>query len=711
MHIERLDARTLMDADPNVYVNLLVDADRNGVIDARDNRREDAYTKGRGALVLPNLDRDNTTTSAPDNWTGGVFHGRPVAPNHVIDNAADLLDVGRLRLNKLKADAPWEYSVIVRLRKPASDPAFFADTDATDRVRIFLPTKVTKSGDTLPQAGDVAVIGPGLGDEIRFTPNPQAANEYDINAIVGSGAFVFGVEGLTAGAAVRVEVELQYQPLGTDGPPPPAVVVGSDAVALRVAPFVLNDNRQRVEEVIVEDLNPYGVDNAPLRNALKDVFGDALTISKTGDYWQQDGYEIGYVRAPYGAMPVVLELPRSRDHYASTTDNMRSFVRNKLLRAGVGVSTDLSAMPTVDSSSYGGDIEHIVAPGSKGPGFVLLSGAPQYLKDYFTAQGVHEQIDLPLDWLAVNHVDEVVQQSGTGKVIVADPDLAWALLTWARKLDPNVRLHKGLNGNEYVPGAEEKGVLASMTLDDARLRRQSLDLAQRSTGLRGVVAKLKEALGLKEETTIPVRTAAGGTVALARGGAFTQLLGDVAREFSIRFDDATNYRLRYRDAGGGWSKWFAGRTDRDEVFDSARAFLLKEYWSGTAVAGASFKFKTRPDASLVKMPALFATFSLLADPVYEPDDPRLLPFSEDHINALVDGTTVVTGESRGPVVKWQSKRPASDLFAGYATAVFKDAGYDRVVFADAAIYHNSSGSIHCATNAIRALPDEAWWTA
>src|SRR3712207_7656818 len=58
----------------------------------------DVCSSDLGAIVLPNVDKDNAVTGgAPDNWTGGVWNGRPAAPNNVIDNAADLLDVGRLR--------------------------------------------------------------------------------------------------------------------------------------------------------------------------------------------------------------------------------------------------------------------------------------------------------------------------------------------------------------------------------------------------------------------------------------------------------------------------------------------------------------------------------------------------------------------------------------------------------------------------------------
>ena len=164
-----------------------------------------------------------------------------------------------------------------------------------------------------PSRATWAVIGPGLGDTIRFVANPAAANEYDVNALAGDGWFQFGVEGIRAGAGVRVRLTVEYDPLiisirPAGGPTasaspassalPTEPATTSDEVAVRVAPFVLTDNRQRATQVTVENLNRYGLDNADARKVLKQAFGDRLVESRTGDLWQQDGYEVGYVPRP-----------------------------------------------------------------------------------------------------------------------------------------------------------------------------------------------------------------------------------------------------------------------------------------------------------------------------------------------------------------------------------------------------------------------------
>lgn len=80
------------------------------------------------------------------------------------------------------------------------------------------------------------------------------------------------------------------------------------------------------------------------------------------------------------------------------------------------------------------------------------------------------------------------------------------------------------------------------------------------------------------------------------------MLGNIKRTFEVRFLDADRYELRYTDQGKAPSKWFAGSKSRDDVFTEARAFILKNYWSGTAKVGDRLTFATNPAATFVKVP-------------------------------------------------------------------------------------------------------------
>jgi Protein-arginine deiminase (PAD) len=695
--------------------DLLVDTNRDRRINAADNIGEDVWVSGkdgRGAIVLPNLDRDNRTTRAPDNWTGGNFNGLPIAPNNVIDNAADLNDIGLVRLAKLQTDAVYEYRLTIRLSKPASEPAWFANNRAEDRIRLFMPTRQLLNGDTTVQANDVAVIGPSLGTTIVFTSNVRRTNEYPIQLLEGSGGFFFGIEGIRSGAEVRLTATLEHAPIGTDGPPPTPTVINRDTVAIKVAPFIVQNHTQAVDRAIVENLNPYGFDNSALRDTMRSVFGEKLIESNNGDLWQQDGYEIGYVQAPYGSMTVVLELPRAREYFFQPFENMRSFVRGKLLAPGVGVSTELADLPIENNSTLGGDIDSIKKPNTPAgdPGYLLLSNMPDFMKQFFVAQNVQEIIDVPLEWLSVNHVDEVIQQASDGKrIMIADPDLAWALLIWSAKLDPNVRLHANMNGNEFLPGHTRQGVLATSYLSNEELRRENLEYVQRPANLPSVSRIIKQKLGLAEEVSIPQRGLSNmGTGALRKAGVLTQFLGDLAREFRVRFVDANRYVIQYRDTGA-WSVAVAGSRLKDEVFGDAKAFLLKNYWQGEFKAGDTFTFQSNPSATLVKMPVMFSAGLAFSETSFPIDRTRVSPFSTNHVNSLVSGSTVITGAAYGPIVNFDGTGK-KDLFQDYARRVFHRMGYRVVKFTDSRIYHNSGGSIHCGTNAIRLLPVDAWWT-
>ncbi len=196
LRFETLESRSLL-ASLNI-ADLLVDSNRDGRINVADNLGEDTWVdgkSGRGAIILPNLDRDNQTTAAPDNWVGGNFNGLPVAPNNIIDNAADLQDIGQIRLAKLDPDTIYNYRLTIRVSKTQAESTWFANTKPEDRIRVFLPTKQLPNGDTTIQENDVAVIGPGLGDTIVFTSNVRNANEYRFNCFKAKVAFSSALKG------------------------------------------------------------------------------------------------------------------------------------------------------------------------------------------------------------------------------------------------------------------------------------------------------------------------------------------------------------------------------------------------------------------------------------------------------------------------------------------------------------------------------------
>jgi hypothetical protein len=318
------------------------------------------------------------------------------------------------------------------------------------------------------------------------------------------------------------------------------------------------------------------------------------------------------------------------------------------------------------------------------------------------------------DWRGVGHVDEIVHLAPSGtQLLIADPDVAWALSRWALKLNPNVRVQPKMNGNESLPGYKSEGIKLAFFMNNPTFRKQNLEYA--AAKLRAVYDTVKKAMNLTDGVSAPVKNANNtGTGSLLKGGAFTGLLGNTRRTFEVKFLDADRYQLRFWDAGGGASRWYDGRKSRDEVFSEAKAFMLRTYFAGNPRAGDRFTFHTNPDATLVKAPVLFQTFGLFfEDPSIPPPQPwRLATFTTNSLNSLSDGQTIVSGKAYGPKVNWNGQgasQGASDLFEAYTAATFRKAGYTSITFTDTRLYHDSAGGLHCGTNTLRAIPGAKWW--
>ncbi|MFT3788175.1 MAG: protein-arginine deiminase family protein [Tepidisphaeraceae bacterium] len=364
--LESFELRRLMAFDnvPVPVVDLRVDSNRDGRITADDNRVEMSGDRRSGALVLPNLDRDNTATPAPDNWTGGNWLGRNIPANNVIDNAADLLDLGRLRVQKLGfMDSSFSYEATLRLLKPTSDAAYYKTTSAQDRVRVFMPTVTSSRNRLLPQPGDAMLIGPGTTDTVRFVYEPKAPNEFPISMLAGDGYVEFAVEGLKLGAQVRAEWTVTYGPViigfASDGGIEAPRETIRDEALIRVAPFVLSSNTDRVSSAKGSVWVEKGFDppaNRQMRDSFNALFGDRFVESDAVDLWTQDGVEVGYAKTPTAQINIVLELPRALIDYAP--GGQRRWVRQNLLRNGVGIAPDV-ALSGDNPNSYGGDIEAI----------------------------------------------------------------------------------------------------------------------------------------------------------------------------------------------------------------------------------------------------------------------------------------------------------------------------------------------------------------
>ena len=388
---------------------------------------------------------------------------------------------------------------------------------------------------------------------------------------------------------------------------------------------------------------------------LKLAYGDAhvdATLDGGPEPWQQDGYEIGYAKAPYGSMPIAMELQRFSG--AANDPPVRKFVRDRILQPNIGASVDWSAFAPFVNPDSGGNIESIPVAGQ--PGLYLHGdGTSAALRDAILNQGVNKDFEVDLSWLAVSHVDEVVSITPDGRLVVADPELAWAMTLWANKLSPSATL-------------TANSVTATMSQLVAPVNGfRSYNITTVAPEMDAVRSVVQTQLG----TTSPIRNIAAdpanvGSSTLDKAGGFVAFMDprETTRDIQIRFTSATDYEVRWRTPGGAWRlDPTRGNIDRDCIFTDALVYLFPEHWNkGTtpAASGDIVRFEINRSATTISMPVLFHAER-------DPTTGAVLgagALSVDHVNSLVTTLAngvrqVVTGRAYGPVVDRDGGGPVS----------------------------------------------------
>jgi hypothetical protein len=684
----------------DVVIDLDVDADRDNDIDEDDDPLEDTWSKGpcsRGALVLPNCD-DDGGNGYPDNWIGGDWDwnigDEPANTN--VDNAADLNDIAPLHLSKTGlATLQNDLIITLTVSKPIGEPTYFASTDAEDRVRIFLPSKISGNNREI-QPGDVAIIGPENGVQAKFVKVPSNPDEYSYTLFEGDGILKFGVEGIAVGALIDIELKME----NAQGE------IGYDKVRLKVAPFALLDNTCAVntaagsgKTVIVEDAS---TSNDDFRISLRNVYGTTHLdeIMTTGSsVFHQDYFEIGYAKAPYGQLNIYLTLPNLNDEGYSEYEGVRRYVHNQVLKENVGVYKHL-VWPYMNPQDVGGDIEAIPRANGNEPGCFLHGNLMDpRLVDFFIAQDVNPDLPINTSFLPCGHVDEVISVAPDAqRYFIIDPEVCWGLLVWADKKDPNaIMLEK-----TYLP--------TGMTVHDAI----SLDI-------RGInefwekcfnttnslcfmhpdnIPSIRSEMGLDSPESTPVSDGSNsGSANLEKGGAFIGFFpNNQKRYYRITFVSSTQYTMAYKEEIGSWINDENGLITDDCVFENARCFILKHWWAGTPNSGDIFTFNADPLCKTLEIPIIYG-FSF-----YSPST----PVTNNSVNCLVDMNTVFTAKQFGPDVDYLNNGMVSDILEDYVRAMFVKV-YSNVNMPDETYYHSMLGSIHCATNVQRVIPSYKWW--
>ena len=89
----------------------------------------------------------------------------------------------------------------------------------------------------------------------------------------------------------------------------------------------------------------------------------------------------------------------------------------------------------------------------------------------------------------------------------------------------------------------------------------------------------------------------------------------------------------------------------------------------TIAGGDQFAFDADPTCTTIKMPVVFQYVA------------GAVAYTTNHVNSLVDGVTVVTGDAYGPEVNYAGAG-SSDILSDYVAAAFGKAGYATVISAE-----------------------------
>ncbi|MFI9046119.1 protein-arginine deiminase family protein [Streptomyces sp. NPDC053427] len=493
---------------------LRVDTDRNGRLTPADDPGKHAWTRGRGALMLPNVDDDQrrcpTVGRAGARLPDDRLAACRDAADTVVNGKADLADLAPARIT---ADPGAEAGTTATV---AADPG------SRDHVGIFAERHGRmvrlEPGDRLTTRE--LRLGVRLGVEARdFVRDPKLWN--------GFADLVLRVD--RGGATTEDRVRLRVAPLvfANDLMPLRRMMMADHTTkpvdlerGKRYDPSVQPPPAQPGEAAFRRDLRR-GLDRAGLPAPL-------YNYPTGGDVWMQDLFKTAYasIPAPGGREHRVTVVVRSADVMPGTATRafpLRDASRSAfpLLRGpGTGVlqQYDPRRVGSDDSQYYGsfsstgnfGTLPPYTWRGHRYPVGRMVYGGnggmespdPSFLR-MLAAQGYQRPIALDTSWLGVGHIDEflsfVPARNARGWVaVVADPGLG-------RKLLSDLAKH-GQGGRPLIRGiapkdTEDPGLTIAGALRKPSLTRGT-EIARH--GIDAALRTLRKRAGLTEHDIVRV---------------------------------------------------------------------------------------------------------------------------------------------------------------------------------------------------------------
>ena len=495
-------------------INLVVDANRDGVVKPGDPADEDfgnVFDDKHGASFLANLDDDDgdKLEDANDEIINGEADALdlarmqlvawPQAPDGAVGHIAiDLLGAQNIRLWKHKADGSWEAI--------AGTSGACPGTDCNTLQAALLTVQDLRAG---------AELGVEGRDFLRSEDKAAWNGNVDFSL-----------------AVVDAQGALIKAPQSDDG---------MDRVRMRVAPWILNGNTAAFDEVRSD--KTYTDFVADMAVAVPAAGVKYSTYSNWQDQWTQDFYQTAWTSIPVAGgmvqgMRVLNARPWGRDPGVAKLPI--SWLRNNYLGPDKAILAIYRKPDT--GSSYDSHGNHdLLPPYTKGAetyplGRILHgSGILPETADFYAAQKVQgPPLEVDTSWLLVGHCDEILSyvpaQTARGwKLLVASDNLGKKMLEDQQKAGHgSVQMFIGKKNYDAKSGAlKNAAVTIDQALADVDLMQWSQEAEVKTQGALDTTVQAV-GLGADEIVEVPILTEEvdGGKIAWLPGMVNSLVVGD-----------------------------------------------------------------------------------------------------------------------------------------------------------------------------------------
>ncbi|WP_461097167.1 protein-arginine deiminase domain-containing protein [Streptomyces bullii] len=464
-------------AEPAARADLRADVNRDGRVDVTggtDAAGEDAWSVGRGALSLPNIDDDSKR--CPVTGTGGrpLSDARLAACNDASDTkvngTADAADLARVRsapMPGLAGDAKGSVKV----------------TTGAKHTRVFVKRSGGWTHVTARTRLSAAELRSGVEFGVEATDVIRDSAAWDGRAVIRLT--------VTSGGTTT-----------------------SDAVTLRVAPLLTHHPVQNTRQVMVTKVRGNGEWERLQRMFVKNLAREVqragiteplVTFEKYGDIWAQDFVEPAYVSmtGPGGKRHVMRVMLRSAQPDREAGRELFEKVRGR--NVGVVQVTDRSEPDDWSLNSFGNleTVPPYAHGGRSYPAGRIIMGErkdsgqrpSKVMRTLLKSQGLQDPLLLDTSWLHVGHVDEFVQflpaDTPRGwRIGIADPEAGLKLLRDARQAGHGTTKMFSVPGLAGMPAPKEtiaqalssRHLVADNELAARRIA-ANLEILKRETGI------------------------------------------------------------------------------------------------------------------------------------------------------------------------------------------------------------------------------------